>query len=157
MPLDGRLREMTYIPGRLFSVNFATARTIPGLFTRNERLVCLFDTVLGPMALILVGAMLVSGMETVWSGVVSPPHGQAMGTWRYADGDAVQLPRGGEMGCFRPWAPGVTRATTPCNFPGAEKWAASMRAPLSSCYCRGTGFTGPMACAAAWACAWAGK
>ena len=100
MPTDGRLREMTYIPGRLFSVNFATARTIPGLFTRNERLVCLFDTDLGPMALILVGAMLVSGLETVWSGAVSPPHGQAMGSWRYADDDAVQLLRGAEMGRF---------------------------------------------------------
>jgi phosphatidylserine decarboxylase len=91
---------MTYIPGRLFSVNFATARAVSGLFTRNERLVCVFDTDLGPMALILVGAMLVSGMETVWSGVVSPPHGQAMGTWRYQGDDAVQLPRGGEMGRF---------------------------------------------------------
>ena len=100
MPTDGRLREMTYIPGRLFSVNFATARTIPGLFTRNERLVCLFDTDLGPMALILVGAMLVSGLETVWSGAVSPPHGQAMGSWRYADDDPVQLLRGAEMGRF---------------------------------------------------------
>jgi len=100
MPTDGRLREMTYIPGRLFSVNFATARVIPGLFTKNERLVCLFDTDLGPMAVILVGAMLVSGMETIWSGAVAPPHGQALRTWRYAGDDAVQLSRGAEMGRF---------------------------------------------------------
>ena len=100
MPTDGRLREMTYIPGRLFSVNFATARVIPGLFTKNERLVCIFDTDLGPMALILVGAMLVSGMETIWSGMVAPPHGQPMFTRNYQADDAVQLSRGAEMGRF---------------------------------------------------------
>jgi phosphatidylserine decarboxylase len=100
MPMDGRLREMTYIPGRLFSVNFTTARAVSGLFTRNERLVCIFDTDRGPMALILVGAMLVSGLETIWSGPVAPPHGQAMRTWRYGADDAVQLSRGAEMGRF---------------------------------------------------------
>ena len=100
MPVDGRLREMTYIPGRLFSVNFATARVVPSLFTRNERLVCIFDTELGPMALILVGAMLVAGMETVWSGPVTPPHGQAMRIWRYHDENTIRLLRGVEMGRF---------------------------------------------------------
>ena len=100
MPVAGRLREMTYIPGRLFSVNFATARAVPRLFTRNERLVCLFDTHMGPMALILVGAMLVAGMETVWSGQVTPPHGQKMRTWRYDGESALQLARGEEMGRF---------------------------------------------------------
>lgn len=100
MPVDGRLREMTYIPGRLFSVNFATARAVPRLFTRNERLVCLFDTELGPMALILVGAMLVAGLETVWSGPVTPPHGQKMQTWRYDGESAIGLARGEEMGRF---------------------------------------------------------
>ena len=100
MPVDGRLREMTYIPGRLFSVNFATARAVPRLFTRNERLVCLFDTELGPMALILVGAMLVAGLETVWSGPVTPPHGQKMRTWRYDGESAMRLARGEEMGRF---------------------------------------------------------
>jgi phosphatidylserine decarboxylase len=100
MPTDGRLREMTYIPGRLFSVNFATARAVSGLFTRNERLVCVFDTDFGPMALILVGAMLVSGLETIWSGPVAPPHGQAMRTWRYSGDDAVKLSKGAEMGRF---------------------------------------------------------
>ncbi len=100
MPVDGRLREMTYIPGRLFSVNFATARAVPRLFTRNERLVCIFDTGLGPMALTLVGAMLVAGMETVWSGPVTPPHGQKMRTWRYDGENAMRLARGEEMGRF---------------------------------------------------------
>jgi phosphatidylserine decarboxylase len=101
MPVAGRLREMTYIPGRLFSVNFATTRAVPRLFTRNERLVCLFDTELGPMALILVGAMLVAGIETVWSGQqVTPPHGQKMRTWRYDGESAIRLARGEEMGRF---------------------------------------------------------
>ena len=100
MPVAGQLREMTYIPGRLFSVNFATSRAVPRLFTRNERLVCLFDTELGPMALILVGAMLVAGMETVWSGSVTPPHGQKMRTWRYEGENAIRLARGEEMGRF---------------------------------------------------------
>ncbi|TDJ17976.1 MAG: phosphatidylserine decarboxylase [Gammaproteobacteria bacterium] len=100
MPVAGRLREMTYIPGHLFSVNFATARAVPRLFTRNERLVCLFDTELGPMALILVGAMLVAGMETVWSGPVTPPRGQKMRSWRYDGESAIRLARGEEMGRF---------------------------------------------------------
>jgi phosphatidylserine decarboxylase len=100
MPMDGRLREMTYIPGRLFSVNFATARVLPRLFTRNERLVCVFDTALGPMALVLVGAMLVAGMETVWSGPVVPPHGATQRHWRYEGDNAPVLARGAEMGRF---------------------------------------------------------
>lgn len=112
MPVEARLREMVYIPGRLFSVNFATARVVPRLFTRNERLVCIFDTALGPMALILVGAMLVSGMETVWSGPVVPPHGQAMRSWRYEGEDALGLRRGEEMGRFN------TGSTVILLFPG---------------------------------------
>jgi phosphatidylserine decarboxylase len=100
MPVQARLREMVYIPGRLFSVNFATARIVPRLFTRNERLVCIFDTVSGPMALILVGAMLVSGIETVWSGPVVPPHGQAKRSWRYEGEQAIRLSPGEEMGRF---------------------------------------------------------
>ena len=100
MPTAARLREMVYIPGRLFSVNFATARSVPRLFTRNERLLCLFETALGPMAVILVGAMLVSGMETVWSGPVAPPHGRPMQSWRYQGEDALHLARGEEMGRF---------------------------------------------------------
>jgi phosphatidylserine decarboxylase len=101
MPVDGRLREMTYVPGRLFSVNFATTRRVRDLFARNERLACVFDTQLGPMALVLVGAMNVAGMETVWSGPVTPPHGASMRTWRYDDATrAVRLARGQEMGRF---------------------------------------------------------
>ena len=100
MPVDGRLREMVYIPGRLFSVNFATTRVLPRLFTRNERLVCVFETARGPMALVLVGAMLVAGLETVWSGPVVPPHGGSLRHWRYQEDKAPALARGEEMGRF---------------------------------------------------------
>ena len=101
MPLAGTLREMTYVPGRLFSVNLATARSIDNLFARNERLVCLFDTRFGPMAMILVGALNVAGMEAVWSGPVTPPHGGGMRSWHYDDGSSpVRLARGAEMGRF---------------------------------------------------------
>lgn len=123
MPVAGRLREMTYIPGRLFSVNFSTARAIADLFTRNERLVCMFDTDHGPMALILVGAMLVSGLQTVWSGPVSPPHGQAMRTWRYENETAVQLSRGEEMGRFD------AGSTVILLFPGKRvRWLDTLQA-----------------------------
>lgn len=73
MPLAGTLKEMVYVPGRLFSVNQTTAENVPELFARNERVVCLFDTERGPMAVVLVGAMIVASVETVWAGLVTPP------------------------------------------------------------------------------------
>lgn len=97
MPVAGRLREMAYIPGRLFSVSPRTTRGIPSLFARNERLITVFDTAIGPMAVILVGAMLVAGMETVWSGAI--PHASQPREWRYAAGE-VQIDRGAELGRF---------------------------------------------------------
>lgn len=102
MPCQGRLLETTYVPGRLFSVAPHTVRAIPGLFTRNERLVTLFDTPVGPMALIMVGAIFVSCMETVWSGVVNPSMGMRLQQTRFkqADSPAVDLLRGEEMGRF---------------------------------------------------------
>jgi len=102
MPCVGRLLETTYIPGRLFSVAPHTTRAIPGLFTRNERLVCLFETLAGPMALIMVGAIFVSCMETVWSGVVNPRMAMSLQkTVINEPGDqAVELQRGEEMGRF---------------------------------------------------------
>lgn len=122
MPLDGHLRETRYIPGRLFSVSFSTVRTIERLFARNERLVCLFDTPAGPMALVLVGAMLVAGMETVWSGSVTPPHGQAPRTERFDD-DRVALARGDEMGRFN------TGSTVILLFPGNRvDWSGDLYA-----------------------------
>jgi len=99
MPLMGQLREMVHIPGRLFSVNTATTAAVPGLFTRNERVVALFDTAAGPMVLVLVGAIFVASIETVWHGVVTPPTRMAPETWSYADRHIV-LARGAEMGRF---------------------------------------------------------
>lgn len=101
MPLRGRLREMTYVPGRLFGVNAGTACVVPGLFARNERVICIFDTDAGPMALILVGALFVASMETVWSGVVTSPSARTATTWNYdATANSVILERGAEMGRF---------------------------------------------------------
>jgi len=100
MPLTGHLREAVYIPGRLFSVSPRTTKVIPSLFARNERLVSIFDTAIGPMAVILVGAMFVAGIETVWSGLM--PHSSQLQEWRYGlEGQTVvNLERGEEMGRF---------------------------------------------------------
>ncbi len=100
MPITGTLTETIYIPGRLFSVNAATARTVPRLFARNERLACLFDTDLGPVAMILVGALFVGSIETVWAGEITPPHRNVV---RHDSADAaapVVLAKGAEMGRF---------------------------------------------------------
>ena len=99
MPCAGRLVRMTHVPGDLFSVNPTTARGVPGLFARNERVVCLFDTVRGPLALVLVGATIVGSMATVWHGVVNPPRPGAVRRFDYAD-RPVDLARGAEMGRF---------------------------------------------------------
>ncbi|TJY62223.1 phosphatidylserine decarboxylase [Sinimarinibacterium sp. CAU 1509] len=99
MPLDGRLQRWTYVPGRLFSVNAATARALPNLFARNERLNAIFDTDAGPVGLIMVGALFVGSLETVWAGMVSPPHLRAEPT-EYEPMTPVTLPRGAEIGRF---------------------------------------------------------
>ena len=100
MPLRGTLREWAYVPGRLFSVNHATARALPGVFARNERVVAIFDTELGPMAMVLVGALFVGSMETVWAGEISPPHVRDPAPLSYAQRDTVVLEKGMEMGRF---------------------------------------------------------
>ncbi len=99
MPCDGRLRRMIHVPGSLFSVNPATARAIPGLFARNERVVCVFDTAHGPLVMALVGATIVGSMATVWHGVVNPPRPGTVRDWQYDDQD-IRLARGEEMGRF---------------------------------------------------------
>lgn len=99
MPCDGRLVRMTYVPGDLFSVNPTTARGVPGLFARNERTVCLFETARGPFVLVLVGATIVGSMATVWHGVVNPPRTGEVRSWTYADRE-IRLARGEEMGRF---------------------------------------------------------
>ena len=99
MPIGGRLKEWLLVPGRLFSVNPATARAMPKLFARNERVVTLFDTAVGPLALVLVGALNVGSMETVWAGQITPPHIRSrLGRW--TPGSPVRLVRGDEMGRF---------------------------------------------------------
>lgn len=100
MPLTGRLRRMTYVPGRLYSVADWTVRALPGVFTRNERVCCLFDTDRGPLVLALVGAINVAAIETVWAGVVTPPRGRRVAHWDYDGPAAPRLGRGDEMGRF---------------------------------------------------------
>lgn len=100
MPLDGTLRSMSYVPGSLFSVNQTTAENVQHLFARNERLVTVFDTPAGPMAMVLVGAMIVAGIETVWAGQVAPPPRQIQRT-DYPLQQGVQLAKGEEMGRFK--------------------------------------------------------
>nr|WP_315480621.1 archaetidylserine decarboxylase [uncultured Rhodoferax sp.] len=99
MPCDGVLRRMIYVPGDLFSVNPTTARGVPGLFARNERVVCVFDSAHGPFVLTLVGATVVGSMATVWHGVVNPPRLPQITEWHY-DANAVVLKQGEEMGRF---------------------------------------------------------
>ncbi|MDZ4308576.1 archaetidylserine decarboxylase [Allopontixanthobacter sp.] len=99
MPVTGTLRETTYIPGALFSVNTVTAAAVSRLFARNERLASIFNTAEGAVASVMVGAMIVANIETVWSGPVTP-HGKRVIRTRYSGGDAPQLEAGAEMGRF---------------------------------------------------------
>ena len=105
MPYDGRLSRMIYVPGDLFSVNPVTARGVPGLFARNERVVCVFESARGPFVLALVGATIVGSMATVWHGLVNPPRGKAVREWHYPSPPAsgqleIVLRQGEEMGRF---------------------------------------------------------
>jgi phosphatidylserine decarboxylase len=100
MPIDGTLTDMIYVPGELFSVNPLTAQHVPGLFARNERVVALFDTPVGKMAMVLVGATIVASIETVWAGTVTPPATKQIVHWQYDD-DAMCLKKGEEMGRFK--------------------------------------------------------
>ena len=100
MPCAGRLTRMIYVPGDLFSVNPTTARGIPNLFARNERVVCVFESPEhGPFVMVLVGATIVGSIATVWHGVVNPPRTGQLREWRYEDQDIV-LKKGAEMGRF---------------------------------------------------------
>jgi len=99
MPCDGRLLRMIHVPGELFSVNPTTARGVPGVFARNERVVCLFDSPFGPFLLVLVGATIVGSMATVWHGVVNPPRPGHLREWAYHN-ENIALRQGEEMGRF---------------------------------------------------------
>lgn len=102
MPVKGTLTDMIYVPGDAFSVNPLTAENVPNLFARNERVVCVFDTEIGPMAMVLVGATIVRSIETVWEGEITPPRSE-LKHWEYStDGDdAIVLDKGEEMGRFK--------------------------------------------------------
>ena len=99
MPCAGELTRMVHVPGDLFSVNPTTARGVPGLFARNERVVCFFESAQGPFVLVLVGATIVGSMATVWHGQVNPPRTGVLRQWDYAPGQ-VSLQKGDEMGRF---------------------------------------------------------
>ncbi|WP_407276801.1 archaetidylserine decarboxylase [Halothiobacillus sp. DCM-1] len=118
MPVAGRLVQMIHVPGRLFSVSPATVQQVPELLARNERLVCVFETDWGLMALVLVGAINVAAIETVWAGVVTPPAGQGISSRRYgADtGMQIALDRGQEMGRFNLGSTVVMLLPSACQF-----------------------------------------
>lgn len=103
MPIDGQLTDMIYVPGELFSVSPLTAERVPGLFARNERVVAIFETEIGKMAMVLVGATIVASIETKWAGTVSPPTGKNVQHWQYPNqGDnSVFIKKGEEMGLFK--------------------------------------------------------
>lgn len=125
LPLAGRLREMVHIPGTLFSVSPLTTRVVPELFARNERVVTLFDTPAGPMALVLVGAINVASIETVWTGAITPPLGTSISHWSYpANGaGAVRLDKGAEMGRFNMGSTVIVLFGR-----NAVRWGAELRA-----------------------------
>jgi phosphatidylserine decarboxylase len=127
MPCDGRLVETVYIPGRLFSVAPHTTRTIPGLFTRNERLAAVFETPAGPIAMVLVGAIFVACMETVWEGVIRPV-GRDILVRRYPrkDGRQWRFRRGDEMGRFN-----MGSTVILLHGPGQAEWNPELSANQS--------------------------
>ncbi|MGO2563215.1 MAG: archaetidylserine decarboxylase [Pseudoalteromonas nigrifaciens] len=103
MPIDGTLSKMIYVPGDLFSVNPLTAQNVPNLFARNERVVAIFETEIGPLAMVLVGATIVASIETIWAGTVTPPAGSDVFSWNYPTKgeNAISLKKGEEMGRFK--------------------------------------------------------
>ncbi|MBK1647728.1 archaetidylserine decarboxylase [Rhabdochromatium marinum] len=147
MPLDGHLTQMLHVPGRLFSVNPTTVAGVPGLFARNERVVTLFATRFGPMALVLVGAIFVGSIETVWAGEVTPPRGQRLTRIDYpapgAHEAGITLARGEEMGRFNMGStvilllPAVAAEHWPHLHAGTQ---VRCRAPLKPCPVRNTQF-----------------
>ncbi|WP_150463688.1 archaetidylserine decarboxylase [Francisella sp. XLW-1] len=101
MPIDGKLTKMVYIPGKLFSVNQTTAKNVDNLFAKNERLVCYFNTEIGEVAVIFVGALLVAGIETVWHGKVAPSYYRDVQTWDYnSDNFNIEFKKGDTLGWF---------------------------------------------------------
>lgn len=100
LPLAGKLTQMIYVPGKLFSVNPSSVKNVPGLFARNERVICIFETEIGKVALIAVGAMIVGSISTQWHGIVAPQKKREIQQWRY-DNQTIAFDRMGEIGHFR--------------------------------------------------------
>jgi phosphatidylserine decarboxylase len=100
MPIAGRLTAARYVPGQLFSVNAATARSVPNLFARNERVVCEFETEVGPLAMVLVGALFVGSIETVFAGEINPPAARGGTVHSIETGLGTRFDRGAELGRF---------------------------------------------------------
>ena len=123
MPLSGRLVESVYIPGRLFSVAPDYTESVPRLFVQNERVTCIFETEAGPMAVILVGAIFVGSIETVWAGEITPPRGKGIKVTSYTtDNSVIQLERGEELGRFN-----MGGSTIIVLFgPGCVKWQTGL-------------------------------
>ena len=127
MPLSGRLVETVYIPGRLFSVAPDYTESVPRLFARNERVACIFQTEAGPMAVVLVGAIFVGSIETVWAGEITPPRGRGINVTSYTDsGNVIQLDRGEEMGRFN-----MGGSTIIVLFgPGCVRWQSGLASEM---------------------------
>ena len=100
MPIAGKLTQMIYVPGKLFSVNPSSVNNVPGLFAKNERVICVFETEIGKVALIAVGAMIVGSIAMKWHGIVAPSNHHAIQTWGYSD-QKIILDRSDEVGHFR--------------------------------------------------------
>jgi len=125
MPLAGTLKQMRYIPGKLFSVNPRTARAVPALFARNERVVTVFETEKGPIVMVLVGAIFVGSMETVWQGQITPPYSKDIQNWHYEGEQAISLKKGDEMGRFN------MGSTVVMLLPkGMSKWQQDLKAAM---------------------------
>lgn len=99
MPVSGQLKRMIYVPGKLFAVNSHTVRVVDSVFARNERVINIFNTDTGPMAMVMVGALNVGSMDTVWAGQITPAKDRVINDTQYSEGD-VQLQQGQEMGRF---------------------------------------------------------
>lgn len=122
MPMNGRVIKQVYVPGRLFSVNPATARAMPELFARNERVAVIFETDIGPMAMVLVGALFVGSIETVWSGEITPPHRGVIDVRQYKEDAGLSLQRGDEMGRFN-----MGSTVVLLTGPGVMEWAKDIQ------------------------------
>lgn len=138
MPCAGKLLRMIHVPGDLFSVNPTTARGVPGLFARNERVVCVFEGPHGPFVMVLVGATIVGSMATTWHGTVNPPRPGTVREWSYADQD-IRLEQGAEMGRFLLGST-IVLLTPPSNLQFSAHWQATTAVRLGEAMAQQSAF-----------------